>query len=1217
MTATTHFLSFFLATLAGVPEVAASGPAQGRRVFGFLYEGESTADIRIVAEWSKEQGYTVEFVSPFPEGRFKAQNRDGWVQLADYALLWLDLEGTEDPTNTAEALLLPAAWTDPACRSVMLAFIKAGGTLVVAQQALRYPVDLGIENVLPIGGIVWVCPQTASWRMTADGDGRGQAGTDLRHPTGRRFRLLYRFSKNKPRHAEMPAPSGKWTDIYETVRWDVGKGRIYGLSLPLLLAQADAIRDAAASLATTIYRKAGVTPDPELAAQVRRYKELTHKLRLEQDLKLTGVQGMATVGDTIDQGPYARLTADGFVIGNTQIERRVALAPHIHTVSIWNKLTGEAIPTGSAEFRLTFGERTQSLNLLPGDFQLSGRPEISGTADGVRVTLSFQSRRGGIAPVLRLRLNYLADRQPELAKSLQVTNLSGQDLFLREVWLDALRFGETVEVIPYELFAAFARTKAGSLWLCQSLPYSVPSAGAADRYIGIAYPPCEPLAAGATYAAETSYLTAVKRSGRMHGPWGKEHQFSSYGDFGNPTLPLDLAEIESCVDFIDRHGVQTRRAFSLYHSYHDYAVTGLTNFLPYTKGPGSGLNANKEWMDLAAAYGVRTYALYPECNSWVPAAQEMLANELVPYLASLGMDTQIWFSSYSAGWYGQGLFGGREWKNYRKKEDQDYWLEHFSPLLRKYHGTSTWADQGHAFIDRAYDQSLGYPGRLPLSPHIYKEFKGWQRIVDTLRKDNPDLAWGNAHLGNAQAPLFCGINSFHYWCEPANTSCGPMGSMDRYPATSRIKAAADAYRREQYWALMERFVPLRFSLGLVNYQISTVQFTEPVGEPITQHFRYLLLANLALHPTIALWGLKSMTDRGYFGPREQSICREWIKFAEMHAEELYQRPRILAGEPGYGKVEVYSYGDRGNGWVFFINPHYLSQTVTFSVNETSGFGGPGKAGGQDGYTIQESTPYKRWRMFGGAPVVHAGDSFEIDVPAYTVVLLRLAPPDTAWAGQKTILAGAEPAPGGGITALPGEHVEWAEFDVTKPNVPKMLRSGSGVVSGGNPRIEIKQWRVREGELEDNLGGGFEGGSQVRFQASPSIGKNFALQDFTGAAIWDLAVDPVVQRGAVELSQLQPIVRQRQSSGQADRTSATGGRRYWLASDFALDQLPKQPIVYLQIAVPERATMKAWINSTPQECTKTFNDWAVLKPSGLRVGGNTLLVWMRGNQSASG
>jgi hypothetical protein len=464
-----------------------------------------------------------------------------------------------------------------------------------------------------------------------------------------------------------------------------------------------------------------------------------------------------------------------------------------------------------------------------------------------------------------------------------------------------------------------------------------------------------------------------------------------------------------------------------------------------------------------------------------------------------------------------------------------------------------------------------------------------------------------AHLGNAQAPLFSGINTFNYWCEPNHASCGPAGWPNRPPAASIIKAVADAYRHEQYWALMERFVPLRMSLGNTNFQIANQTFHEPIGEPITQHVRYLMLQNVAMHPTVAVWGLRSMVARGYFGRREMDCVKQWIRFCEEHAADLYHRPHLPAGEPGYGKVEVYSYGDAGGGWVFLINPHYQSEIATLRLGQSTGFNSDRP------YAIREVSPRQRWRTGGQPtgeedlkrPVVRRGENLTINVPAYTVLVLCVQPADTAWKSEALVAVGAELDDESRPLGLPGEWVDYHMYYVQDPVAPKYLISNSGLAPGSSPRHEMKVWRVLAGGEEENHSKGFQGGQRAEFVQEPRKTDSFRLGDFAGVALWDLAVDPVLDRRPIDRGGLLPPIPEPRGASHSDQLDSKPG--WWLTADVTLDELPKTPVAIAQIAFPERVKVRMWINGEEQPCERPVFDWLATKPQGLRAGKNTIVL----------
>ena len=1196
-----------LALLLLLPASFACGAAK----IGILTKDLGTGDVSQLVSWSKSQGYDADTIIPWPDGQFKKQGIDAWIDLSSYNLLWLDISYDVAITVGKELPPLPAEWTDEKCKKAILAYLEKGGTLVVSTMAFGYPVDLGVESVRPNEWGQMEASLGIGYKSLSSNELIDTAGKHLVTTNGLHlWRWAYYNTAATPSKGKQLAGHINNDAIKMLVKWEVGKGRIYGLSILPWMSKNNLSLENSASLVKALYSAGGISPDAEIAkrtAEELAAQERQQKLQELTNLKLSEVSASAVIGDKAKKGFYADITKDGFVIGNESIERRVALSPAIRTVSVWNKLTDEALPTGSSEFRLTFGQKSQELNISSSDFTVVGKPTVKSDKGSSTIEVVLEKKE---SPSLRVKLYYKAGASPQIEKYLEVNNTSGSELFLREVWLDTVRFDEKAEVVPYTVLTAFARTKTGSLWLCQDLPYSSLSADASNRWIGVAYPPCEPLAAGAVYRSEHSYLTAAKLTGKLNQPNRLVHQISTYGPFSDPQIPLDEGEIESCTDFVDRHGFQVKESYVVYESYHDYGSLGYTDFLPYVKGPGAGFASIKQWIERSRMYGAGTYVIYPDIGAWkdVPEAHKMLADQIVPYLEKNDMYLMLWFSTYWSSWYsGVGLKDGKIISSYGETENRDWCVRFFVDAMGKYRAnTGLFIDQAVILPDKEYDKKFGYPGTIPLSPWLYREYKAWDYIAKEMRKVYPKLHLGMGHFGNNQAPLFSNIADLVIFCEPGSTQAEYKMLQNRHPSLTVIKAVADGYRREMFWYHKERFLPYRFMFGNTDPQIGTHSIKGTEGEPGSQQCRYLFLQNLALHPNWVLLGFGDRTASGYYKATEQEFCKKWVAFAKENAKDLSGRVYSTSGEPSYGKVEVYSYGDKGNGWVFLVNPSMLSEKVTLSLNKELGFEKSGS------YAIRELNPCQRWRLVNSKPSVEYGSEFELTVPGFEVTVLQLSPVQEAWKGQKRITVGAELHSGGGILAGVGESVEARVFDVSKPNKPVEISTTVGKVPGTPCRLDMKQWQVRAGGADANLHGGFDDGAAVCFRQKSEIGKTFSINDFAGVTMWNILLDPVLDRSVVDQTSL--------VSEKSDEQNISAGftgdsdKGCWLSRKQFLSYVPVSSTMIVQIAVPERTQVKMWINGVEQKFMSSYNDWCVLQPEGISHGDNRIVVWIGPKQN---
>lgn len=1174
---------------------------------GILTDGTITNHITSFTDYSQSKGYSVDIVTAWPNGQFKKEGTDAWIDLSDYKLLWLDISGNISTDQYPN--LIPSIFLQPDCKKAIINYIKSGGVLIVSNLAFDYPVALGIETVRPDDWGQFDGNASVGYYFSVQNNFTKFLPEKIITGKGRHLFQWMRYKSKNPAKGKVIGLHQSDKKYKQIVQWDAGKGHIIALSTTLWLNDDNKALKEAGRFLQAIYHFAGIESDPEIVKYWKKKEELASKIKLQKEfdeLMLTTVSQRTDIAPIQCDQPYAKITKQGFVIGNSNIERHVSLWPTIKTSFIYNKLTDELIPVGSSEFRITFGKEKQEINLHASAFKVCGKPTINEQNGNIKVSVQLEIAE---SPLLKVELIYLA-QEKQISKSLKITNIGNKPFFLREIWLDTLRFDETVEIIPYTVFSVFARTEKGSLWLCQDLPYSIPLSDKNMKWIAVAYPYCKTLGTNKTYKSDSSYITAVKQTGHKYIPIQVRNpkikfQFSTYGPFSDPQTPLDENEIESCLDFIDAKSPYCPKPIACHASYHDYGAMGYSDFIPYVKGPGGGFENIKKWLDCAHEYGLKQYTLYPDFGAWkdVPQAHKMLKEQFRPYAKSKGLELETWFSVYWKSWYsGVGLKDDKLIDSYGDPENKKWFKSFIINLLKRYDISILAPDQGVININENYDNQLGYLGTLPLSPYLYREYKAWDDILQAIRQNCPGFVHVAFHFGNNQIPLFSVINDFHQLTEPGGGLQQYKNTPDRQPALTEIKAEADRFRREQYWIHKERFLPLRLLTGQVNFQIDTSKYSEPTNEPIAQHFRYMLLQNIALHPNMVVWGIRTLDEKGFFGEKQKQDSRYWIDFMTNNLGSLSNRPFMPAGEPRYGIVEIYSYGDKGNGFVFLVNPNMISAKAEFALNEKSGFFLI------ENYAVRELSPYKRWITIDGKLSVPSSSNVKIEVPGYTVTLLQIQPVSQAWKGKKQIIAGNQIASNGKFLANPDDKINIFTFDINNPDKPKLIETISGKVPGVSPRIEIKDWYIKSDNIKDELVKGFVDGKLVHFEPSSEIDADFVLSNFAGMVLWDMEKDPVNDRKIFNKSDLlkdHKTGNQILSSKCFSSTDKTKG--YWLCAEVDLSYVPRKSIMILQTALPEMVDIRVWINGSHQTCTRTFNDWAVLEPKGLSAGKNKVVL----------
>lgn len=219
---------------------------------------------------------------------------------------------------------------------------------------------------------------------------------------------------------------------------------------------------------------------------------------------------------------------------------------------------------------------------------------------------------------------------------------------------------------------------------------------------------------------------------------------------------------------------------------------------------------------------------------------------------------------------------------------------------------------------------------------LYAQWYGWRRVMETLRRDIPDIVIDGRQAYQNYGPWTWLAGSYPH---PTSTDEQPE-SFTSFPDLSIDRVSADRERYTAYRYRNYEFAPSEIVPGFITHQTPRNADTGYMPEARTKTgdtllpfrrrdwdylgWQYSLISSIAIagwNNVIDMIPARDLEEFEHFSRADAQWFHHWIAFANANKDILRNTHTIL-GEPGIGKLDgTEALRDDGYGYVFLFNPN--------------------------------------------------------------------------------------------------------------------------------------------------------------------------------------------------------------------------------------------------------------------------------------------------------
>jgi len=288
----------------------------------------------------------------------------------------------------------------------------------------------------------------------------------------------------------------------------------------------------------------------------------------------------------------------------------------------------------------------------------------------------------------------------------------------------------------------------------------------------------------------------------------------------------------------------------------------------------------------------------------------------------------------------------------------------------------------------------------------YAQWWGWRRVMETLRREMPDVVIDGRQAYHLYGPWGWLAGSYPH---PTLQDEQPE-SFEPFPDLSFDRVSANRERYTAYFYRNHEFAPAEIMPGFITHQTSRSddsgdmpQVKTPRGTMLTRFrardwdylgWRYSLLSSIAVaawNNVINMIPARDPEEYRHFPDADKAWFREWIEFAERH-RDLLRRTRTILGQPALGKVDGTAAIEGNRGFIFLFNPNPKRLVAQFPLDAAIGLA-PG--------TIEIVERYPRRGRRIGKPAAgfwSHGDAFSLGLDGHSATVLEVRPATAALTG---------------------------------------------------------------------------------------------------------------------------------------------------------------------------------------------------------------------------
>ncbi len=284
----------------------------------------------------------------------------------------------------------------------------------------------------------------------------------------------------------------------------------------------------------------------------------------------------------------------------------------------------------------------------------------------------------------------------------------------------------------------------------------------------------------------------------------------------------------------------------------------------------------------------------------------------------------------------------------------------------------------------------------------YAQWWGWRRVLETLRRDIPDIVIDGRQAYQYYGPWTWLAGNYPH---PTSTDEQPE-SFNSFPDLKLDRVSADRQRYTAYRYRNYEFAPSEIVPGFITHQTPrnddtghmpvTRTANDEVAVPFRRRdwdylgWRYSLLSSIATagwNNVIDMIPARDTDEFRNFSLDDRQWFLHWIDWSDANKEYL-RHTRTILGQPAIGKVDGTAAIFNDSGYVFLFNPNGRRLEARFTLDETIGLEGKRHAT----FLLRELYPLED-RLIGktGAGSWSWGDTVTLDMDGGSAQVLQLEP----------------------------------------------------------------------------------------------------------------------------------------------------------------------------------------------------------------------------------